>query len=326
MALTYEQLVEHAQLITPVRRLVGHSAAIFGVAFSPNGHWLATGAYDGSVRLWEVRTGQEIRRWKSSDGVYSVVFSPDGRQLAAGAYNRSIRVWEIESGEKVRQMKGHTGPVWSVAFSPDGQWLASASSDHTVRLWDAQGRQRAHHLVGHTFIVDSVAFAPDGCWLASASDDYSVRLWDPHSRECRLVYSGHSNAVTWVEFSPDGTRCASSGADHSLRVWVPGANAAEWEILDESTLTVCRWSPDGRILATYMNGKAAPRRLALWSATDGRLIWQRAKTDADTWWTTRALAFDPRGSLLATYPPDNLNEIELLDISALECREQAKFL
>jgi hypothetical protein len=121
-------------------------SALSAYTFSPDSRLLVTvgsaprvpGEREpGEVRLWDVATGREIRRF---DGhawqVSSAAFSADCRTLATGSADRTIRLWEVMTGKERRVFRGHDGGISSVSFSRDGGRLASASSDGTVLVWN----------------------------------------------------------------------------------------------------------------------------------------------------------------------------------------------
>jgi WD40 repeat protein len=109
------------------------------MALSPDSRCLASASEDGTVKIWQMDTGEEIHNLQHPDRVFGVAFSPDGRRLASGGWDQIVRIWDASTGEELHQLQGHAGYVWSVAFSPDGQRLASGSGyagKGEIKLWD----------------------------------------------------------------------------------------------------------------------------------------------------------------------------------------------
>ena len=170
----------------------GHTKPVVSVSFSPAGWQLASASMDGTVRLWNVATGQEtLTLLGHTKGVSSVSFSPNGKWLVSASADRTVKLWDATTGRERLTLQAHTQPVISVSFSPNGKRLASASIDTTVALWDAAIDQETLTL-NHTGAVRSVSFSPDGKRLATASVDKTVKVWDarPWTPELRAQSHG----------------------------------------------------------------------------------------------------------------------------------------
>jgi len=114
----------------------GQAAAV--AAFSPDGATLAV-ASDGSIRLWDVATQQEIGApvTAGTGPAYGLAFSPDGATLASADGDSSARLWDVATQQEIgAPVTAGTGPAYGLAFSPDGATLVTDDGDGRGRLWD----------------------------------------------------------------------------------------------------------------------------------------------------------------------------------------------
>jgi len=254
-----------------LRKLVGHTSFVGALAFTPDGSRLASGSGDG-VRLWDVATGREVRKF-TSYLVVAIAFSPDGRLLASGFGNGAIKLWNVESGrEAIPIQGGHSRVVMGVVFSPDGKRIASASDDTTVRFWDVATGREVQSFHGHATGVTAVAYSPGGDVVASGGWDTTIRLCDAASRQEPWSLPLPSG-VSSVAYSPNG-RWLAAGDGNLAAVWDGSAGLPIWSesepltSLEVGTANSLRFDPESRILASgLMDGT-----IHLRDAHDGRVL------------------------------------------------------
>jgi GTPase SAR1 family protein len=190
------------------------------------------------VRLWDLETGAELRQLKGLDESRAVAMVPDGRRAISGSADYSVRMWDLETGAELRRFEGHTGAVWSIAVLPDGWRALSGSSDDTLRLWDLETGAELRRFEGHKRGVETIAMHPVGRQAVSGANDGTVRLWDVETGAELRRFEGHTSGVWSIAMLPDGRRVLSGSSDQTLRLW-DLATGAELRRFEGHTEGVC---------------------------------------------------------------------------------------
>jgi len=155
-----------------------HASKVYAVAFSPDGHTLATAGAEGSAKLWDMPTGKLKFTLEPAEKAYPLAFAPDAKILATSG-GSTVRLWDARTGALLAKLQ-HRGTSWSHSFSLDGKLILTGSDNEKfAKLWDTSTGRLVAQLVGGD---PPVAFSPDGRTLATAGEKGAVLLWDLPAR------------------------------------------------------------------------------------------------------------------------------------------------
>src|SRR5206468_7935563 len=125
---------------------------------------------DATVRMWDFKTGNEVKSWKHPKDVNGLALSRDASTMLVGCDDEKVYLWNVATGDEIRRYTGHSNYVYAVAFSPDGRYVASGGVDKTVRVFDLTSGQLVKTFQGHTEAVTNVAFTSDSRYVLSSGD------------------------------------------------------------------------------------------------------------------------------------------------------------
>jgi WD40 repeat protein len=235
--------------------LIGHTGPVFAVEFAPKGHVLATGSFDGTVRIWNASSGKQEKSLSGHMGrVHSLSFNKDGTMLCVGAGTvpeqpggacaGEISLWEVGTWKQLRQIKYDGGAIMSVAFLPSGKSLISASTDKSVTAWDGATLQATGVLERHPGVPYRVVASADGALIASGAGQTPVRV-------SHLIGEKRTQEVA----QPNASAIAMS---HDARVLAIGTVSSRmpgevvlWDVVRNSSKTVFKGFHAGVFSVTF---------------------------------------------------------------------------
>ena len=274
------------------------------LAFTADGQKIISGAWDGTVRVWDPRSGRQLlrlgkprtRRWgELVDYVYP---SPSGRYVVAvDEENRRTRVWDCETADAALEVKGvplairyesfwkhdaleeaekdkesHPEGVSAVAFSGNDRYLALGTNDGTIRLRDLRSGEPESSLPLHKGSVAALSFSKDARRLYSWGLDWTLREIDISTvREIRSIEMNEGEEVILGQFSPDSRWLACGDDTGRLYLWevATGEERLEKKAYD-SRFSLLQFSADGRRLLTRGATNAKRIRENLEAVREGR--------------------------------------------------------
>ncbi|MEM7552540.1 MAG: NB-ARC domain-containing protein [Cyanobacteria bacterium P01_A01_bin.84] len=296
------------------------------IALSPNGKILATGGYDGVIRLWNISDGQQILTINVHQAwIHTLAFSPDSKLIASGSADSSVHCSNIENGELVQSFTGHTNLVFAVNFNSDGKTLTTISLDETLKLWNMSTGNCLQTICGKgKHLTAVVAFSTDGKTVAIATDDKQLSLWNIPEKQCLKTFpTQHNNRITALAFSPDGKILASGSTSANSTVYL-------WDISDGKCVAtykghthaitclsfspICKTSSQG--IGNILASSSTDHTIRLWNIKNGKCCQiLQGHTDA-----VQRITFSSDGQTLVSSSYDQ--SVKLWSINKIQAKAQ----
>ncbi|MBZ5728926.1 MAG: GTP-binding protein [Acidobacteriia bacterium] len=282
--------------------LKGECGWVRGLAWSPNGEFVAARGPTNRLTIWSREKAQVHRSFESCDGLGThAQWSHDGRKLA-WASRDEIEITEIHNG-RIRAttllVKRFFGGV--VSWARRGTKLASGGNDRIVRIWNVKDASKAFELVGHSSPVLSISWSPDQRSVVSGSYDGKIMVWDIETGTPAGLLQGHTASVGVLAWGPKGRLIASGSEDRTVRIW--DVEKRETQTIFEghtAPVQALAWSKNGEFLVSGgENGE-----LRLWRVRNGALLASLQATPFRQ--LPRSLYFDK--------PPETLKALKRLGV------------
>ncbi|EDN94959.1 conserved hypothetical protein [Sclerotinia sclerotiorum 1980 UF-70] len=226
----------------PLLTFEGHTGNITGVAFHCEGKWMVTSSEDGTVKIWETRSGTVQRSYSHGCPVNDVVIHPNQGEIISCDRGGSVRIWDLAENNCSHQLIPEEDvPVSSVTVATDGSTLCAGTNSGSVYVWQLlQFREKTQlmpitHFKAHNQYITRVLLSPDVKKLATCSADHTAKIWEvdftalapnpnqpqTEARAFNLesTLTGHQRWVWDCAFSADSAYLVTACSDHYARLW-----------------------------------------------------------------------------------------------------------
>ncbi|KAH8693282.1 quinon protein alcohol dehydrogenase-like superfamily [Talaromyces proteolyticus] len=202
----------------PVMTFDGHSNNITGVAFHCEGKWMVTSSEDGTVKVWDTRSGGLQRNYVHKAAVNDVVIHPNQGELISGDRAGTVRVWDLGESVCTHQLIPEDDvAVSSVSVASDGSLLCAGNKKGNVYIWRMIQDTEVTRIVpittfqAHKDYLTRVLLSPDVKHLATCSADHTAKIWNLDPQYPPAVAASAAAPPTSSTTKPNGT--TTNGTD-----------------------------------------------------------------------------------------------------------------
>ncbi|KAM3518160.1 hypothetical protein NHJ13051_008403 [Beauveria bassiana] len=222
---------------SPLLTFEGHTGNITGVAFHCEGKWMVTSSEDGTVKIWETRTGTIQRSYSHGCPANDVVIHPNQGEIISCDRSGYVRVWDLAENTCAHELTPEPDvSVSSVTVASDGTLLCAANNSGNVFVWRIEQEYDGTRMVpvtqfsAHKEYITRVLLSPDVKKLATCSADHTAKIWEvkgsapkpgeqPKALPLEATLTGHQRWVWDCAFSADSAYLVTACSDHYARLW-----------------------------------------------------------------------------------------------------------
>ncbi|MGL4421453.1 MAG: WD40 repeat domain-containing protein, partial [Gemmataceae bacterium] len=309
-----------------------HADRVNALDYHPSGTQLASASRDGSVRIWDLGNGRDVRVYRGHTPpsavtaenptdeisvlrVGNVAWAPDGKSIAStGA--KELHVWNPTTGAILQKFVGHTKMIRGLVWSADGKQIATCSDDKTVILWDRATGKALYTSVVQPMRLEAVAFASPGILVTVDSEGHLTSHVIESKKIVRIPVIPNANfGFTSVAVAPGGTKLLVGGIDRTAQyLAVPASDGALTPgalvkfVGHTDSVTGALTTPDGKLVVTA----SADKTIRVWEALTGKLLRLLPALNQPI----TALAVRPDGLQMASATDDGL--LKLWDLTTVD--------
>ena len=148
-------------------------------ALSPDGQLVVTGDYDGTIHIWESKTGRELRQIEAhGTEVVGIKFSADGAIFVSGSRLGDVLIWDARTFAPTATLRGQAGAIYSLALSADGKRLATSGNwEQALQIWDLATDQIIATLPASGAMHQAVHISPDERTIVTIDSNNALYRW-----------------------------------------------------------------------------------------------------------------------------------------------------
>lgn len=257
----------------PAGPVLAHDGPVRHVRFHAQGSQLLTASDDGTARLWEVRSGRELRRWSRPSEIHHATLAVAGSRLVLESSGRFLQVLDVDSGSVLLDL-----PVPDRDFDiraglvlGDERTLISLDQEPGLRLWNLESGTQIGERIGLADAVQALALSESGKVLAVGMRNTEISIFDLETRRPIAVHPPVAASIGNIHFTPDGERLFISPQNFSsIAVWKfrTENRARTVDLPDRARMDRMVFRPDGGQLVSWAYGDL----VRLWDADSLREI------------------------------------------------------